>query len=208
MLSSDGDEFGSFVDHNTPLPLSSSNCELPPVARYLPGQFYAAHFDAFDVSTVAGQGFVANGGQRTHTVLVYLNDVPAPLGGGTTFHAARLRGDLRNQQPPPGGSVEEAPGGSVRLFRPPSLSGLTLAADEGGQGVTVQPKKGAAVVFFPSHYVYDDVTGARAGVKLDNQGLHEARPVLDEGIKFVSQVWVRAEKGYNGMESKRLLNII
>ena len=34
------------------------------VARYLPGQFYLAHYDAFDITTGPGRECVATGGQR------------------------------------------------------------------------------------------------------------------------------------------------
>ena len=178
--------------HSFP-PLDSRNCELPQVARYHPGQFYAAHFDAFDTSTVAGLGFVSNGGQRTHTVLIYLNDVSVEHGGGTTFHSGRLRADCL----PDDMSVP-------MLVYPNILRGGCVVVGKDGAGITVQPKKGMAVVFFPSHNVYDKATGAKTGVKLDGLGLHEARPVLEGGVKHVSQVWVRTEKTYSGMESKRL----
>jgi len=61
----------------------SAHCELPQVGRYLPSQQYLQHFDAFDLGTEDGRRFASNGGQRTVTVLVYLNDVPR--GGQTAF---------------------------------------------------------------------------------------------------------------------------
>jgi prolyl 4-hydroxylase len=64
------------------------HCELPQVGRYLPTQQYLQHFDAFDLSTEDGCRFAANGGQRTITVLVYLNDVAR--GGATRFPALNL----------------------------------------------------------------------------------------------------------------------
>ena len=62
--------------------------ELPQVGRYFPSQQYLQHFDAFDTSTEDGRRFASNGGQRTVTVLVYLNDVPR--GGATRFPALGL----------------------------------------------------------------------------------------------------------------------
>jgi len=59
--------------------------EPPQVARYEPGQFYLAHFDAFDVTSGPGRECVATGGQRVATVLIYLNDVPPGCGGETAF---------------------------------------------------------------------------------------------------------------------------
>lgn len=60
----------------------SRHCELPQVGRYYPSQQYLQHFDAFDLSNEDGIRFATNGGQRTITVLTYLNDVPR---GGSTF---------------------------------------------------------------------------------------------------------------------------
>ncbi|CAB9516135.1 Probable prolyl 4-hydroxylase [Seminavis robusta] len=64
------------------------HCELPQVGRYLPSQQYLQHFDAFDTSNEDGRRFAANGGQRTITVLIYLNDVLR--GGATRFPALNL----------------------------------------------------------------------------------------------------------------------
>jgi len=61
----------------------ASTHEPTQVARYLPGQFYRAHFDAFDVTTGPGRECLLTGGQRVATVLIYLNDVAE--GGGTFF---------------------------------------------------------------------------------------------------------------------------
>lgn len=66
----------------------TSPCELPQVGRYLPSQQYLQHFDAFDLGDEDGRRFAANGGQRTVTVLVYLNDVPR--GGSTSFPSLGL----------------------------------------------------------------------------------------------------------------------
>lgn len=64
------------------------HCELPQVGRYYPTQQYLQHFDAFDLSNEDGRRFAANGGQRTVTVLVYLNDVAQ--GGATAFPTVNL----------------------------------------------------------------------------------------------------------------------
>mmetsp|Transcript_30808 Transcript_30808/g.50884 ORF Transcript_30808/g.50884 Transcript_30808/m.50884 type:complete len:394 (+) Transcript_30808:28-1209(+) len=65
------------------------HCELPQVGRYYPSQQYLQHFDAFDLSNDDGRRFASNGGQRTVTVLVYLNDVPQ--GGQTAFPALNVQ---------------------------------------------------------------------------------------------------------------------
>lgn len=49
------------------------HCELPQVGRYFSSQQYLQHYDAFDLSTEDGRRFASNGGQRTITVLIYLN---------------------------------------------------------------------------------------------------------------------------------------
>ena len=122
----------------------AEHCELPQVGRYYPNQQYLQHFDAFDLSNDDGRRFAANGGQRTVTVLVYLNDVPR--GGATRF---------------------------------PSLN------------IEVQPRRGMALVFFPS--TLDGL--------LDKMCLHAALPAVD--VKYVSQVWIR-QSNYEGTPSKRL----
>ena len=124
------------------------HCELPQVGRYLPSQQYLQHFDAFDVSNEDGIRFAQNGGQRTVTVLVYLNDVNQ--GGHTWF---------------------------------PNLN------------LSVQPKRGMALIFFPS-----TVDGL-----LDKNALHAAKPAID--TKYVSQVWIRQGR-YDGMPSKRMFSSV
>eukprot|EP00956_Cyclotella_meneghiniana_P043653 scaffold281659_cov66-Cyclotella_meneghiniana.AAC.1 len=113
----------------------AEHCELPQVGRYLPSQQYLQHFDAFDLSNEDGRRFAQNGGQRTVTVLTYLNDVG--IGGQTAF---------------------------------PNLN------------LQVQPRRGMALVFFPS--TLDGL--------LDKMALHAALPAVD--IKYVSQVWIRQTK--------------
>jgi prolyl 4-hydroxylase len=122
--------------------------ELPQVGRYFPTQQYKQHFDAFDLSDENGRRFAANGGQRTVTVLVYLNDVLR--GGETSF---------------------------------PTLN------------IDVQPKKGTALVFFPS-----TIDGL-----LDQNTLHAAKPAID--TKYVSQVWIR-QGYYDGIPSKRIFTSV
>ena len=59
------------------------------VARYLPGQFYKAHYDSFDEETEPGKESIGRAGQRIATVLVYLNQ--PTQGGATNFPHAGIR---------------------------------------------------------------------------------------------------------------------
>lgn len=84
------------------------HCELPQVGRYYPSQQYLQHFDAFDLSHEDGVRFASNGGQRTITVLSYLNDVPR--GGSTSF--PNLNIEVRPKR------------GMALVFFPATLDGL------------------------------------------------------------------------------------
>lgn len=84
------------------------HCELPQVGRYFPSQQYLQHFDAFDLSNEDGRRFASNGGQRTVTVLVYLNDVYQ--GGATSFPALGLQVQPRQ--------------GTAVVFFPATVDGL------------------------------------------------------------------------------------
>ena len=53
------------------------------VVRYLPGQRYQAHYDAYDQSDPAGRSCLQEHGQRFVTTLTYLHEPDA--GGATTF---------------------------------------------------------------------------------------------------------------------------
>jgi len=86
----------------------AEHCELPQVGRYLPSQQYMQHFDAFDLSTEDGLRFAANGGQRTVTVLIYLNNVSR--GGATRFPALNLEVQPRQ--------------GMALVFFPATIDGL------------------------------------------------------------------------------------
>ncbi|KAL7551974.1 hypothetical protein ACHAWF_015190 [Thalassiosira exigua] len=86
----------------------AEHCELPQVGRYFPSQQYLQHFDAFDLSNDDGRRFASNGGQRTVTVLVYLNDVAR--GGSTAF--PNLNVEVRPRR------------GMALVFFPATLDGL------------------------------------------------------------------------------------
>ena len=81
--------------------------ELPQVGRYLSSQQYYQHYDAFNLDEEDGRRFAENGGQRTITVLIYLNDVER--GGATSFPTLNL-----NVQPKQGMAL---------IFFPATLDG-------------------------------------------------------------------------------------
>ncbi len=57
--------------------------------RYAPGQHFRAHHDHFHEKESYWQSMKANGGQRTWTAMIYLNDVAE--GGATWFPLAGVR---------------------------------------------------------------------------------------------------------------------
>ena len=61
----------------------ASHCEDLQVSRYNPGEFYKTHFDGPGPDENGARRFMACGGQRLATVLVYLNTIPR--GGETAF---------------------------------------------------------------------------------------------------------------------------
>ena len=67
----------------------TEHMEDPQLACYAPGEFYRGHYDAPSPSDPDASMFLACGGPRLVTVLMYLNDVPR--GGETHFEALRLR---------------------------------------------------------------------------------------------------------------------
>ena len=89
--------------------------ELPQVGRYLNTQQYMPHFDAFNTHEEDGARFAANGGQRTVTVLIYLNDVSS--GGHTAFpQLMRAEGSPEKLQVQP-------TRGSALVFFPATVDG-------------------------------------------------------------------------------------
>jgi prolyl 4-hydroxylase len=85
-----------------------AHCELPQVGRYFPTQQYLQHFDAFDLGSEDGKRFAANGGQRTITVLCYLNS--CTNGGATRFPALNL--DVQPRR------------GTALIFFPATIDGM------------------------------------------------------------------------------------
>jgi len=64
------------------LKLPVTHFEFFQCVSYENGQEYQNHFDTFDPNTEAGQACLKDGGQRKHTILVYLND---EFEGGQTY---------------------------------------------------------------------------------------------------------------------------
>ena len=59
------------------------------VVRYMPNERYLAHYDSYDMSTLAGRRCTARGGQRMLTALLYLH--PPEAGGATVFPRLGIR---------------------------------------------------------------------------------------------------------------------
>ena len=132
---------------------------MPQVGRYLSGEQYLQHFDAFDLSDEDGRRFAANGGQRTVTVLVFLNDV-AQGGGSTAF---------------PNLNVEVQPRrGMAVVFIPSTLNGLLdrMALHAGMPAVDVK---------YVSHVWYVNQT-LRWTSKQETTGPYGRRTAGDEGL--------------------------
>ena len=106
---------------------STEHMERPTVTRYLAGQEYVPHHDAFPPGDpLAGPLF---GGNRICTVLVYLNDVPA--GGHTVFHEARNQGSGVSFQPEAGTAVLFFPSDcDTGCFDPLAVHSAEQAVDE------------------------------------------------------------------------------
>jgi prolyl 4-hydroxylase len=71
------------------LGIPEENGETLQGQRYLPGQHFRAHCDWFEGSQPYWPAMYAQGGQRTWTAMVYLNDVEE--GGATWFPRAGVR---------------------------------------------------------------------------------------------------------------------
>ncbi len=77
--------------------LPAANGEFLQILRYRPGEEFRPHVDYFNESSAGAYQSLADGGQRAHTVLVYLND--EYHGGSTCFPTLQLdigarRGDV------------------------------------------------------------------------------------------------------------------
>lgn len=101
--------------------------ERPTVTRYLAGQEYVPHHDAFPPGDpLAGPSF---GGNRICTVLVYLNDVES--GGRTVFHEAHNEDSLLSIRPKAGTAVLFFPSDcKTGIFDPLAVHSAEQAIDE------------------------------------------------------------------------------
>jgi len=68
--------------------LPMHHAEALQVVRYDNGEYYKAHFDAYDVATTDGQRYVRESGNRLISVIGYLNTVND--GGATSFPKLKL----------------------------------------------------------------------------------------------------------------------
>lgn len=136
-------------DSESPVEKEARLFEAPTVIRYEPGQVLAPHFDA---NRSAETEDANRGGQTLATLIVYLNDVEE--GGLTRFGRLRSTGS--------GGRIGE--------------TGTVEEGEEDGF-VTVRPKRGDALLFFPAD---------RDGV-FDERVEHEGCAAVDE--KWIARIW-------------------
>ena len=158
--------------HNQHKPIC--HMELPQVGRYLTNERYLPHFDAFNVDEIDGARFASNGGQRTVTVLIYLNTVDS--GGHTAFPQLLSQSQQQQQQ-----QQQSSTSTSTSTSQTSGAHGQQQQQQqhEQKQQLEVKPVRGTALVFFP----------ATVDGHLDPRTLHAALPAVD--TKFVSQIWIR-----------------
>jgi general stress protein YciG len=150
---------GSSSSIGTPTTISDQAAlfEAPTVIRYEPGQVLAPHFDA---NRSAATEDANRGGQTLATLIVYLNNVPR--GGLTRFGKV------------PAAAAEAGRGGGQPQQDDSSTSLERMSQDP---NLTIQPKLGDALLFFP----------ADAAGRFDERTEHEGCPAVDE--KWIARIW-------------------
>mmetsp|Transcript_30028 Transcript_30028/g.54427 ORF Transcript_30028/g.54427 Transcript_30028/m.54427 type:complete len:162 (+) Transcript_30028:3-488(+) len=142
--------------------------EEPQIVRYRTGEEFSWHYDEIPSTQLV------NGGQRLATLLVYLNDLEEDRGGGTVFR------DLASPPIPRDGG-DEKKSKRNRGAKTSSVSPLT-----------VRPKTGTALLFFPS---YKDGTP-------DIRTLHKGEVALD--TKMIAQLWIHEREYRAGVPKGNL----
>eukprot|EP00571_Detonula_confervacea_P001433 CAMPEP_0172323428 /NCGR_PEP_ID=MMETSP1058-20130122/48720_1 /TAXON_ID=83371 /ORGANISM="Detonula confervacea, Strain CCMP 353" /LENGTH=435 /DNA_ID=CAMNT_0013039421 /DNA_START=1 /DNA_END=1308 /DNA_ORIENTATION=- len=135
-----------------------SQMEEPQIVRYRTGEEFSWHYDEIPSTQLS------NGGQRLATLLVYLNDLEEDRGGGTVF---------RDLTPP----IINSGNNNGKSKRNKG------SAKSNTKQLTVRPKTGTALLFFPS---YKDGTP-------DIRTLHKGEVALD--TKMIAQLWIH-ERDY------------
>lgn len=144
--------------------------EAPTIIRYEPGQALAPHYDA---NRAAATEDAERGGQTLATLIVYLNDVQR--GGLTRF------GKLSAPAEAGGDGAQPAAADAPRGFgakRPRAAARAAAGSADGS--LTVTPRKGDALLFFPA-----DAAGG-----FDERTEHEGCPAVDE--KYIARIWRHA----------------
>lgn len=150
-----------------------SQMEEPQIVRYRTGEEFSWHYDEIPSMQLS------NGGQRLATLLVYLNDLEEERGGGTVF---------RDLTPPinvidGGNDVDNGRTTSKSRSSKRKNKGSAKSKSNTKQQLTVRPKTGSALLFFPS---YKDGTP-------DIRTLHKGEVALD--TKMIAQLWIH-ERDY------------
>jgi hypothetical protein len=144
------------------------------VVRYAPGGQFKSHHDSTSFNP------------RLFTALVYLNSLEENRGGGTWFpFASSMSSSLSSSSGDGNGGgtclspVEEK--GKFSIETAVAQAMAVQSGDRASIGITVQPKKGAAVLFF--NYLPDG--------ELDTSAVHSGLPVKEGEDKWAANYWYR-----------------
>ena len=102
-----------------------THMELPQVGCYTTGQHYSPHFDAVESTAPAARAFLANGGQRVLTLLLYLSTTAH--GSGCTSFPMLKAFDAEHDD-----------------------TGMVVPAASCDDCLRISPREGAALLFFPA----------------------------------------------------------
>ena len=148
--------------------------EEPQIVRYRTSEELSWHYGEIPKAQLE------NGGQRLATLLVYLNELEEGQGGETVFRdlmPPKNSGDGGNDSGSGGGGSED---GKKKRRSKRNKTGAVKSSSTNGQQqqLTVRPKTGTALLFFPS---YEDGTP-------DIRTLHKGEVALDK--KMIAQLWI------------------
>ena len=167
----------------------ATHMELPQVGCYTPGQFYSPHFDAVENTAPAAKAFLANGGQRVITLLVYLSNT-SHGSGCTSFPLLKAchaeRDDTGQVRPPTSADdcLRITPReGTALLFFPASASGRldtrVLHSSEPTSGTTT---KWVSQIFMRQHGNRRDAEPSKQVLPVAYDKAYDGRSVAQWGF--------------------------